>query len=74
MTEKQIRDKASLLRNKQPVEIDGNWYRAHQIFGEEAFYECHVCKVDSLCHANVNKVCWALDPTHKTSWILELIQ
>lgn len=74
MTEKEIAKSASLLRNGQPVKIDGNWFKAIQLFGEEAFYECHICKVDSLCHGNVNRICWELDPSHHTSWILELIQ
>lgn len=74
MTEKEIAKSASLLRNRIPVKIDGNWYRASRLYGGEAFYECNICNVDSLCQGNVSRICWELDPTHQTSWLLELIK
>lgn len=74
MTEKEILKKASLLRNKRPVEIDGNWYRAIQLFDDAAYNECFFCEVDSLCQGNVKEICSELDSSHHTSWLLELIQ
>lgn len=74
MTEKEIAKSASLLRNGIPVKIDGNWFRAIHLHKVEALYECYFCKVDSLCQGNVNRICYELDPTYQTSWILELIK
>lgn len=72
MRKSEITKKASLLRNGQSVEIDGNWFRAVRLNVEDAD-PCHECEVDCLCISNVPYVCSVLELSYEGRWLLKLI-
>lgn len=72
MRKSEITKKASLLRNGQSVEIDGNWFRAVRLNVEDAD-PCHECEVDCLCISNVSYVCSELELSYGGRWLLKLV-
>lgn len=72
MTEKQINEKAQLLKAGQIVELEGDWFRAIRLNFDAPLGTCMECDLDSICRGDVAEVCSAMDWPFENRWILKL--
>lgn len=72
MKQKELYEKAQLLKAGQVVEIAGDWFRACRV--EEAWEgrACDACDLDSLCKGDVALVCDELDKPFNNRYYLKL--
>lgn len=72
MTQKEIREKAALLKDGQIVEIAGDWFQACRIAEDWVCKGCEVCDLDSICRGDVELVCGELDYPFYNRYYLKL--
>lgn len=72
MTQKEIREKAALLKDGQIVEINGDWFRACRVAEDWEWRACEACDLDSICQSDVELVCGELDKPFYDRYYLKL--
>ena len=72
MKQKEIYEKAQLLKAGQVVEIAGDYFRAVQILKLEKSSCCDHCDLDSICRDDVFDVCCAMESLKSHNWMLKL--
>lgn len=72
MTQKEIREKAALLKDGQIVEIASDWFQACRVAEGWEGRACDACDLDSICRGDVETVCEELDWPEFGRWYLKL--
>lgn len=72
MTQKELYEKAQLLKAGQIVEIAGDWFRACRVEESWEGQACDACALDSICRGDVAIVCCELDSVFNRRWYLKL--
>ena len=72
MSQKELREKAALLKDGQIVEIAGDWFRAVKMDQTYTGSPCVLCELDSICHDDVFDVCSEMDTIESRYWYLKL--
>ena len=72
MKQKELHEKAQLLKAGQIVEIAGNFFRAVKIENWEKSSCCNQCDLDSICYGDVNEVCVEMETLESHNWMLKL--
>lgn len=72
MKQKELNEKAQLLKAGQVVEIAGNFFRAFRVAEGWEGRACEACELDSLCQGDVALVCDELDKPFNNRWYLKL--
>ena len=72
MTQKELYEKAQLLKAGQIVEITGNFFTAVQTYNWESSSSCDQCDLDSICRGDVFDVCLAMETLKSHHWMLKL--
>lgn len=72
MKQKEIEEKAQLLKAGQIVEIAGDWFKACRIPDAWELRACEACDLDSICRGDVALVCDAMDRPFYSRWYLKL--
>lgn len=72
MNQKELNEKAQLLKAGQIVEIAGDWFRACRIPDDWDLRACEACDLDSICRGDVAKVCDELDRPFYSRYYLKL--
>lgn len=72
MTEKQIYEKAQLLKAGQIVEIESDCFRAVHLNFDPPLGTCMECDLDSICRGDIFEVCCAMETLKSHNWILKL--
>lgn len=70
MSENEVNEKVSLLRDGQIVEIDGMWFGAHPLDGNSEVPPCYSCHVDCDGRIDVGEVCMHLNLSTECDWYL----
>lgn len=72
MKQKELNEKAQLLKAGQIVEIAGDFFRAFRVAEAWEGKACEACELDSLCKGDVALVCDELDFPFSDRWFLKL--
>lgn len=72
MKQKELYEKAQLLKAGQIVEIAGDWFRACRDAEAWEGRACDACDLDSLCKGDVALVCDELDKPFNNRYYLKL--
>lgn len=72
MTQKELHEKVSLLKDGQVVMIEGDFFRAVRLPDYWQVRACVACDLDSVCRGDVAKVCTELDHPLYTRYYLKL--
>lgn len=72
MKQKELKEKAQLLKAGQIVEIAGDWFRACRIPDCWDLRACEFCNLDFICRGEVAEVCDELDKPFYSRWYLKL--
>lgn len=72
MRQRELRQKAALLKDGQVVRIGGDFFKAARL--PECWDEspCNICELDSICHDDITDVCNELDGLRPYKWYLKL--
>lgn len=72
MKQKDLNEKAQLLKAGQVVEIAGDSFQAVRIDELDGFSCCQLCDLDSICRGDVFDVCCEMETASSHNWILKL--
>lgn len=72
MKQKELYEKAQLLKAGQIVEIAGNFFRAVHIECLGELSCCDQCDLDSICRDDVFDVCCEMETLESHNWQLKL--
>ena len=72
MKQKELEEKAQLLKAGQVVEIAGDYFRAVQIDTTWPDSCCNLCSLDSICRGDVFDVCCQMETKVSHHWMLKL--
>lgn len=72
MKQKELYEKAQLLKAGQVVEIAGDYFQAVHIDNREESYCCEQCDLDSICRGDVFDVCCEMETLASHDWLLKL--
>ena len=72
MKQKELEEKAQLLKAGQIVEIAGDWFRACRVAEGWEGRTCEACELDSICKGDVALVCDTMDRPFYDRWYLKL--
>ena len=72
MKEKELYEKAQLLKAGQVEEIAGDYFRACKVAEGWEGDACEACELDSLCKGDVALVCDELDKPFNNRYYLKL--
>lgn len=72
MKQKELYEKAQLLKAGQVVEIAGDYFRAGHLVHHEESSCCEHCDLDSICRGDVFDVCWEMETLTSHDWLLKL--
>lgn len=72
MKQKELYEKAQLLKAGQVVEIEGNFFRAIHTNIQEELSCCDHCDLDSICRDDVFNVCCEMETKESHGWLLKL--
>lgn len=72
MRQKELYEKAQLLKAGQIVEIAGDWFRAVKVENYDKTSCCEECDLDSICRDDVFDVCCEMETAASHHWLLKL--
>lgn len=72
MKQKELYEKAQLLKAGQIVEIVGDYFRACKVAKGWEGRACEFCELDSICKDDVELVCEELDKPFNNRYYLKL--
>ena len=72
MKKKELNEKVQLLKAGVTVEIAGDTFYAVKVPKSSVLKACELCNLDSICHGEVEEVCYELDWPFFDSWYLRL--
>ena len=72
MKQKELEQKAQLLKAGQIVEIAGDYFRAIRVEGWGITEVCEQCDLDSICRDDVYDVCCEMETSMSCHWMLKL--
>lgn len=72
MKQKELYERALLLKAGQIVEITGDFFRAVKVQGWEKLSCCEQCNLDSICRDDVFDVCCKMESVESHHWMLKL--
>lgn len=72
MTQKELNEKAALLKDGQVVQIAGDFFRALRVDVNWVYKACEKCDLDSICKGDVELVCKELDYPFYNRYYLKL--
>ena len=72
MKQKELYEKAQLLKAGQVVEIAGDYFQAKHIDSHGESSCCEQCDLDSICRGDVFDVCCEMETLTSHDWLLKL--
>lgn len=72
MTQKEIYEKAQLLKSGLIVEMAGDTFRACKVAEGWEGSACEACELDSICRGDVFDVCCEMETSASHNWYLKL--
>lgn len=72
MKQKELYEKAQLLKAGQIVEIASDFFRAVKVDNWEKSSCCDQCDLDSICIGDVYDICCELESVESYHWLLKL--
>lgn len=72
MKQKELYEKAQLLKAGQVVEIADDCFQAVDLGEDFEDYPCFICDLDSICKGDVYNVCCEMESYAHHHWMLKL--
>jgi len=72
MRQRELYQKAQLLKAGQIVELNGDNFQAVHLGNDFGDNPCMLCELDSICRGDVFDVCCEMETVANHHWILKL--